>query len=86
MLAAAIVLTAVAGCSAAPPASPELWERCNRDYALWVRYNYNQAVIHNGQKMRADLALYRCQQGRYHPAIEVIEDILRRSKVPFPEQ
>ena len=81
---AATTLLMVGGC-AAPPADPALWQRCNRDFALWARYNYNQAVNHTGQKLIADYALYECRQGRYHPAIERLEDILQRMKVPIPK-
>ena len=81
---AAITLGAIAGCIP-PPADPAMWQRCNRDYLLWVQYDYNQAVIHTGQKMRADYALYQCQMGDYRPGIEVLEDILRRTKVPIPK-
>ena len=67
-----------------PPPSPELLARCERDYALWSRYHHNQYVIHTGQRAKAELALYRCQQGQYHPWIEDLEDMLRRGKVPLP--
>ncbi len=74
------LIALLGACTSAPPPSPELLARCTRDYELWVRYHYNQAVIHTGQKMRAELAMYRCQQGQYHPAIETLEDILRRGR------
>ncbi len=74
------LISLVAGCAPSPPPSPELLARCTRDYNLWFRYHYNQAVIHTGQKMRAEFAMYQCQQGKYHPAIETLEDILRRGR------
>ena len=82
----ALLLAAMtAGCGPSPPPpSPELLARCQRDFALWVRYHHNQTVIHTGQRAKAELALYRCQQGHYHPWIEDIEDMLRRGKVPLP--
>ena len=82
----ALMLAAMAaGCGPSPPPpSPELLARCERDYALWSRYHHNQYVIHTGQRAKAELALYRCQQGQYHPWIEDLEDMLRRGKVPLP--
>lgn len=84
-LMALLLATVAAGCGPSPPPpSPELLARCQRDYALWVRYHHNQYVIHTGQRAKAELALYRCQQGEYHPWIEDLEDMLRRGKVPLP--
>lgn len=82
----ALMLAAmVAGCGPSPPPpSPELLARCQRDYALWMRFHHNQYVVHTGQRAKAELALYRCQQGQYHPWIEDLEDMLRRGKVPLP--
>lgn len=82
---ALLMVATAAGCGLAPPPpSPELLARCQRDFALWTRYHHNQTVIHTGQRAKAELALYRCQQGQYHPWIEDIEDMLRRGKVPLP--
>lgn len=80
----AVLLIGLAACSTTPPTSPELLARCNTEYSLWVRYNQNYPSP-TGQKLRADLALYRCQTGQYHPALEELEDILRRTKVPIPD-
>jgi hypothetical protein len=72
------------GCMS-PPADQALWDRCNHDFALWVKYDYNQSFLHTGEKEIADYALYQCQLGRYHPAIEELEDILLRTKIPVPQ-
>jgi hypothetical protein len=83
-LTACAILALAAGCASAPPPSPQLLSRCQRDYALWKRYVYGHDLNHTGQRARAELALYRCQTGEYHPAIETLEDILRRNKFVLP--
>ena len=80
---ATLLLGAAAGCMS-PPASGELWARCIRDYGLWQRYNYAGLMSSPGQKLRADYALYQCQLGRYHPAIEELEGTLHRMRMSVP--
>jgi hypothetical protein len=84
-VAAAFALAILAGCTP-PPTDQALWARCVRYDALWVRYEYPQSFFHIAAKIRADHALYECQRGHYHPALEDLEDILRRVKIPVPEQ
>lgn len=84
LLALGAVLFVAACTGAPPPPSPPELVRCQRDYALWRRYIYGHDLNHTGQRMRAELALHHCDKGKYHPAIEVIEDMLRRGKVPIP--
>lgn len=84
-LAAGLVLGLLAGCTP-PPTDQALLARCVRYDALWVRYEYPQSFFHIAAKIRADYALYECQTGHYHPALENLEDILRRAKIPVPDQ
>ena len=75
----------LAACSPAPPPRPDLLARCTQRYALWWRYLHGTASNHTGQKARADLDLHRCQTGRYHPAMDDLEDMLRGGRVPLPD-
>ncbi len=82
---ALLVALLLAACTSAPPPQPDLLARCTQRYALWWRYLHGTASNHNGQRAIAELALHRCQTGQYHPAIEDLEDMLRRSRVPLPD-
>ena len=84
-VAAGLVLGLLAGCTPRPT-DQALMARCVQYDALWVRYEYPQSFFHIAAKIRADYALYECQRGHYHPALEDLQDILRRVKIPIPEQ
>jgi len=79
----ALAVAAVA-CTLAPPASPELMARCQKLQMLWVRYEPVLTLIHTGQKVRVELAMMDCQNGRYEAGIQELESILRRGKITVP--
>jgi hypothetical protein len=78
------LLELVAACSSAPPPSPELLARCTRMHRLWMKYEAAENPSFHPQHARVDLALYRCQKGRYAEGIPELEKILRRDLIPLP--
>ena len=74
----ATLLAVVSACSAVPPPSPKLMARCTQLYAMWFRYEQHPTYHHTGQRARAELALYDCQNGNYEPGIQELERLLRR--------
>jgi hypothetical protein len=85
LLAACIVSVAGATASAATPApSPGLMARCAELYRLWWNYDEDPVFLFTGERAQAELALYRCQEGRYEEGIPVLETILRNSRFPVP--
>ena len=76
---------AVGGCAAAPSPSPERLAECTRLFNTWVRYEQSWTFHHSGQRARAELALYACQQGRYDEGIPELKKILRRGGFVLPD-
>jgi|HubBroStandDraft_3_1064219.scaffolds.fasta_scaffold07703_2 hypothetical protein len=76
-LAACIVFaTAATGCT--PPPSPSLLARCTQLYQLWWNYEQDPTTFHTGERARAELALYRCQNGKYEEGIQELQKLLQR--------
>ena len=83
LLAACVVAAAAAPASAASPA-PGLMSRCAEPYQLWWAYEEDPVFFHTGERAQAELALYRCQDGRYEEGIPELETILRNNRFPVP--
>jgi len=75
----------VGACASAPPASPERLAECTRLFNTWARYDQHWTFHHDGHKARAELALHRCQQGRYDEGIPELKAILRRGGFTIPD-
>lgn len=86
LVAMVALLAAASACSSAPPPSPKPMARCTRLYALWFRYEQDASRLHTGQRARAELALYDCQNGKYEPGIAELERLLRRGQIPVPPE
>lgn len=69
---------------AVSPSSPQLLAYCTKLYGLWNRYGHHPTFHHTGQRARAELALYRCQNDDYQPGIEELDVILARNRLAIP--
>jgi predicted component of type VI protein secretion system len=78
------LLELVAACSSAPPLSPTLLARCTKMHRLWMKYEAAENPSFHPQRKTVDLALYRCQTGRYDEGIPPLEKTLRRDLIPLP--
>jgi len=78
------MMLVLGACSSTPPASPELMARCAKLYGLWHRYEQHVTFHPTGQRARAELALHRCEQGRYEEGIPELEQMLRRGRIAVP--
>jgi hypothetical protein len=77
-LAACVVSAAVAtACTSTPPPSPKLMARRTELYTLWWTYEQDPVFLHTGERARAELAVYRCQNGRYEEGIQELEGLLK---------
>lgn len=79
----ALICAASAG-QAASPSSSERVAYCTKLYGLWNRYGHHPTYHHTGQRARAELALYRCQNGDYQPSIDVLDVVLEHNMVAIP--
>ena len=70
----AVVLTAF---TATPPPSPKLMARCTELYTLWWTYDQDPVFLHTGERAKAELAVYRCQNGNYEDGIQELETLLQ---------
>jgi hypothetical protein len=85
LLAACVVSAAAATASAStPPPSPKLMARCAELYRLWWNYDEDPVFFHSGERAQAELALYRCQEGRYEEGIPPLEKLLQNSRFLVP--
>lgn len=75
----------VGACASTPPASPERLAECMRLFNTWARYEQHWVFHHDGHKAKAELALYRCQQGRYDEGIAELKGLLRRGRFTIPD-
>jgi len=83
LLAACIVSAAAVTARAATPSpSPGLMARCAELYRLWWNYDEDPVFFHTGERAQAELALYRCQEGRYEEGIPPLEKLLQHSRFP----
>ena len=75
-----LVLVLMAGaCTGILPPSPQRLAACTDLFNTWARYAQHWVLHHTGQRARAELALHRCQQGRYDEGIPELKEILRRN-------
>ncbi len=85
LLAACIVSAAAATAWAATPSPPPgLVARCAELYRLWWNYDEDPVFFHTGERAQAELALYRCQEGRYEEGIPPLEKLLQNSRFRVP--
>jgi hypothetical protein len=77
-LAACVVSAVVASAfTAMPPSSPKLMARCTELYTLWWTYDQDPVFLHTGERAKAELAVYRCQNGNYEDGIQELETLLQ---------
>jgi hypothetical protein len=85
-LAACVVSAVVATAfTSTPPPSPELMARCAEFYTLWWSYEQGPVFLHTGERARAELALYGCQNGNYEAGIQALEKLLQHGGLRFPD-
>jgi hypothetical protein len=84
LLALALICASTAGYAASSPLSPQTLAYCTKLYGLWYRYGNHPTFHHTGQRARAELALYRCQNGDYDPGIGELKVILARNRLATP--
>ena len=75
---------AAVSCTATPPPSPKLMARCTQLYQLWWTYDQDPVFLHTGQRAKAELAVYRCQQGNYEAGIQELEKLLQQGGFSIP--
>jgi predicted component of type VI protein secretion system len=78
------LLEIIAACASAPPTSPQLLAYCTKMHRLWMKYEAAENPSSHAQHAPVDLALHRCQRGRYEEGISQLERILRRDLIPLP--
>jgi hypothetical protein len=78
-----VLATAAIGCTPPGP-SPNLMARCTQLYQLWWNYEQDATIFHAGQRAKAELAVYRCQNGRYEQGIQELEKLLQNDHFPIP--
>ena len=83
LLAIALICGASAG-QAASPEVPQWLAYCTKLYGLWYRYGSHPTFHHTGQRARAELALYGCQNGEYQAEIDVLDVLLARNLLTIP--
>jgi hypothetical protein len=69
----------VGACASMPPPDPERLAECVRLFNTWARYEQHWVLHHSGHKAKAELALDRCQHGRYDEGIPELRKLLLRS-------
>jgi hypothetical protein len=85
-LAACVVSAVVATAfTFTPPPSPKLMTRCTELYTLWWTYEQDPVFLHTGERAKAELALYGCQNGNYEAGIQSLEKLLRHGGFRFPD-
>lgn len=84
LLALALVCTASAGHAASPGSPPQWLAHCTKLYGLWNRYGHHPTFHHTGQRARAELALYRCENGHFEAGVEELDHLLEFNLVAIP--
>jgi hypothetical protein len=85
-LAACVVSAVVATAfTSAPPPSPKLMARCTELYTLWWTYEQDPVFFHTGERAKAELDVYRCQNSRYAEGIQELEKLLQHGGFRFPD-
>jgi hypothetical protein len=77
----AVVTTAI---TSTPPPSPKLMARCTELYTIWWTYEQDPVFLHTGERAKAELAVYDCQNGNYEGGIQALEKVLRHGGFRFP--
>jgi hypothetical protein len=80
-----LAVLGAAACASKPAPSPELMARCSQLYTMWWTYDQDPVFFGVAEKATAELALYRCQEGRYDEGIQALEDLLRHGGFHFPD-
>jgi hypothetical protein len=57
---------------------------CAELYRLWWNYDEDPVFFHTGERAQAELALYRCQEGRYEEGLPPLEKLLQNTRFPVP--
>lgn len=84
LLAMALICAACVGQAASPEPSPQWLAYCTKLYGLWYRYGNHPTFHHTGQRARAELALYRCQNGRFQAGLDELDVLLARNLLTIP--
>jgi hypothetical protein len=82
-LAACVVSAAVLTAFTSTP-SPKLMARCTELYQIWWTYDEDPVFLHTGERAKAELAAYRCQNGRYEEGIQELEGLLKHGRFTVP--
>lgn len=82
---ALLLAVSAGGCAPRLTASPERLAECTRLFNTWARYEQHSVFHHDGHKALAELALHRCEQGRYDEGIAELKGILRRGRFIVPD-
>lgn len=59
--------------------------RCTELYTLWWTYDQDPVFLHTGERVKAELALYSCQNGRHEEGISELATLLRHGRFVLPE-
>ncbi len=86
LLAMALICAASVGQAASPEPSPQWLAYCTKLYGLWYRYGNHPTFHHTGQRARAELALYRCQNGEYQTGVDELDVLLARNLLAIPPE
>lgn len=60
-------------------------DRCAELYSIYFRYVWDREHHHDGEFARAELAKYRCDTGQTAEGLRILEEILTRNRVRYPE-
>jgi hypothetical protein len=63
-------------CTSTPPPSAALMARCTEFYRLWWTYEQDPVFLHTGERARAELSVYRCEEGHYEVGLQELGSIL----------
>lgn len=78
------VLLLIPASAHAQPSSEQLAARCAQLGALYDRYNTRRGEGSGGPDMTRLGAGIDCQKGRYEQGIKALEELLQRSRIPYP--
>jgi hypothetical protein len=82
-LAACVVSATVLTAFTSTP-SPKLMARCTQLYQIWWTYDEDPVFLHTGERAKAELAVYRCQNGRYEEGIQELAGLLKHGRFTVP--
>ncbi|WP_295139839.1 hypothetical protein [uncultured Reyranella sp.] len=78
------VLLLIPASAHAQPSNEQLAARCAQLGALYDRYNTRRGEGSGGPDMTRLGAGIDCQKGRYEQGIKALEELLQRSRIPYP--